>query len=88
MDDREQRGLIIAATCRLKQKGKVWLVPSQAGHGGSYTVVPDAKEPFCNCRDFETTGKPCKHIHAVTFTIKREQNERHRLRLEHVSDRP
>ncbi len=30
---REQRGLIIAATCRLKQKGKAWLVPSQSGKG-------------------------------------------------------
>lgn len=72
-DPREQRGLIIAATCRLKQKGKAWIVPSQTG-SGTYTVVPDEQQPFCSCPDFETTGKRCKHLHAVEFTIKREQN--------------
>src|SRR3954466_4754528 len=72
-DAREQKALIIAATCRLKQKGKVWFVPSQSGKG-TYTVVPDANEPFCNCRDFETTGKPCKHLRAVTYAIQREDN--------------
>lgn len=74
IDAREQRGLIIAATCKLRHKGKVWIVPSQSGQG-NYTVVPDATEPHCSCPDHETTGGRCKHIHAVEFAIKREQNE-------------
>ncbi len=28
MNERQQRGLVIAATQKLTQKGKVWLVPS------------------------------------------------------------
>src|SRR5262249_2193694 len=46
----------------------------QSGNG-TYTVVPDATQPFCSCPDHETTGGRCKHIHAVEITIKREQNE-------------
>jgi hypothetical protein len=38
MDPRQQRGLVIAATQKLVQKGKVWLVPSQTGNGKKYTV--------------------------------------------------
>jgi len=74
IDPRQQRGIIIAATCRLKQKGKAWLVPSQSGKP-AYTVVPDEHQPHCSCPDHETTGKRCKHIHAVEITIKREENE-------------
>ena len=73
IDAREQKGLVIAATCRLKKKGQAWLVPSQTGKG-SYTVVPDEHEPHCSCPDHETRGGRCKHIHAVEITIKREQN--------------
>jgi transposase/predicted nucleic acid-binding Zn finger protein len=72
MDAREQRGLVIAATAKLVQKGKVWLVPSQSGKG-KYTVCPDDEQPFCSCPDFEDRGEPCKHLHAVTFAIQREQ---------------
>ena len=71
MDARQERGLVIAATQKLVQKGKAWLVPSQSGRG-KYTVVPDDETPYCSCPDYEATGKPCKHIHAVTFTIQRE----------------
>lgn len=49
MNEREQRGLIIAATSKLQKKGIAWLVPSQAGKG-KYTVVPDAVQPHCSCR--------------------------------------
>jgi transposase/predicted nucleic acid-binding Zn finger protein len=77
MDPRTQRGLVIAATAKLIQKGKVWLVPSQSGKG-KYTVCPDTETPFCSCPDFEDgcggTGR-CKHLHAVTFTIQREHGE-------------
>jgi transposase len=72
MDARRERGLVIAATAKLVQKGKVWLVPSQSGKG-KYTVCPDAAEPFCSCPDFEERNEPCKHVHSVRFTIQREQ---------------
>ncbi len=71
MNDREQRGLAIAATCRINRKGPVWIVPSQSGDG-RYTVVPHAETPHCTCPDHETRGCKCKHIYAVEFVMKRE----------------
>src|SRR6266516_7299247 len=70
---REQRGLRIAATCKLTKKGGIWLVPSQSGHG-RYTVSPDLEAPHCTSPDHETRGLKCKHIFAVEFAINREQN--------------
>src|SRR5205085_2605756 len=75
MNAREERGLVIAATQKLTQKGKVWLVASQTGSGKKYTVHPDPETPFCSCPDFEEyggKGHKCKHIHAVEFTMQRE----------------
>src|SRR5271154_4345475 len=71
MNAREERGLVIAATQKLTQKGKVWLVPSQSGKG-KYTVCPDSETPFCSCPDHEETGGKCKHIYAVEVVMKRE----------------
>jgi hypothetical protein len=65
--------LAIAATQKLTQKGKVWLVPSASGNGKKYTVLPESQSPFCSCPDFEETGQRCKHIYAVRFTVTREQ---------------
>lgn len=73
MCDREQRGLVIAATSKLKRCGHVWIVPSASGNG-KYSVSPDAQAPYCSCPDFETRGVTCKHIHAVRITMKREQH--------------
>ncbi len=73
MNAREERGLAIAALCRIDHKGGVYLVPSQSGKG-KYTVCPDADHPHCTCPDHETTGGKCKHIYAVEFSMKREQN--------------
>jgi transposase/predicted nucleic acid-binding Zn finger protein len=70
---REQRGATIAAGSRIVQKGQVWIVPSQTGEG-KYTVVADEQTPYCNCPDFEKRGQECKHIYAVRYVIKREQN--------------
>lgn len=72
MTPREERGLVIAATQKMTQKGKIWLVPSQSGKG-KYTVCPDADCPYCSCPDHEETGQPCKHIFAVQFAVSREQ---------------
>lgn len=73
MAPRQQRGLQIAALCKLQKKGKKWIVPSQSGKG-KYTVCPDPTNPHCTCPDHANTGDKCKHIFAVEFTIQRERN--------------
>jgi transposase len=72
--EREQRGMRIAATCKLTKNGQVWLVPSQSGHG-RYTVSPDPESLHCSCPDHETRGLKCKHLFAVEFAMKREQHD-------------
>lgn len=69
---REQRGLAIAATCKLEKKDAgLWVVPSQSGCG-KYYVRPDKEVPSCTCPDHQELGHVCKHIHAVKFVIQRE----------------
>jgi len=70
--EREIKALQIAATAQLKRKGKVWLVPSQAGHG-EYEVRPDPQAPRCTCPDYEFRNTRCKHIVAVEYVLMREQ---------------
>ncbi|MGH9626129.1 MAG: SWIM zinc finger family protein [Bryobacteraceae bacterium] len=72
MDAREQKGLEIAATVKLKQKGGVWSVPCQGDKGGAYRVDLKGDEPTCSCPDHETRRVKCKHIHAVEYSIRRE----------------
>jgi len=73
MDAREQRGLLIAATCKVAKttKGDCWVVPSQAG-AGKYYVRPDQETPTCTCPDHQEWGHKCKHIFAVQIVIQRE----------------
>lgn len=76
MTDREQRGLKIAATCRIVEKNGQWVVPSQTGNG-TYRVnlaPPTPFVPLCTCPDHEETGKPCKHVYAVQFVVERESH--------------
>lgn len=73
MNAREERGLVIAATCKIDKKGGVFLVPSQSG-SGKYTVCPDPENPHCSCPDHETRGVKCKHIFAVEFAMQQQQN--------------
>jgi transposase len=70
MDAREQRGLAIAQTQTLIQKGEAWVVPSQSGNG-KYHVFPDKDHPRCTCPDHCEAGYKCKHIHAVFFVMQR-----------------
>jgi transposase len=72
ISDREIKALQIAAKTQLKRKGKVWLVPSQAGHG-EYEVRPDPQAPRCTCPDYEFRNARCKHIVAVEYVLMREQ---------------
>lgn len=71
MDAREERGLQIAQTARIIKTPVGWKVPSQSGNG-TYVVNLDHGHPFCTCPDFEARNQPCKHIHAVEFTIQKE----------------
>jgi transposase len=73
MCEREQRGLLIAATARITRKGNAWIVPSSSGVG-KYVVCPHPEQPTCSCPDHETRGCKCKHIFAVEFAMKREEN--------------
>jgi transposase len=72
LSDREIKALQIAAKSKLTQKGNVWLVPSQAGHG-EYEVRPDPQAPRCTCADYEFRNARCKHIVAVEYVLMREQ---------------
>ncbi|MBI3866459.1 MAG: transposase [Planctomycetia bacterium] len=70
MDSREQRGLVIAALCKLKKSGKAWLVPSQTEADTVYRV--DIEKKTCTCPDHEESGAPCKHIYAAEITSRRD----------------
>jgi transposase len=69
METREQRGIAIAKGKALKQKGALWVVPSQSG-SGTYIVEPGTQKPNCSCPDYETRGIKCKHLYAVEYTIR------------------
>lgn len=68
MNAREERGRKIAETCTIRQRGKLWEVPSQS-HDGKYLV--NLTREYCSCPDHVETGVECKHIHAVKFTLTR-----------------
>jgi transposase len=68
---RRQRGLAIAALCRIEKSGNKWVVPAQSGRG-RYFVDLNSETPHCSCPDFEERGQPCKHVFAVQFVIGRE----------------
>src|SRR6267142_3094178 len=71
MEEREIKGLQIAAKSKLTRKGALWLVPSQSSTERYKVAMTD--KPECNCRDHEFTNDKCKHIFAVEYTIEREQ---------------
>src|SRR5206468_657139 len=71
MDEREQRGLEIAATTKIQKRDDAWVVPSQS-FNGSYRVTFASDGPHCTCPDFELRGKRCKHGYAVEFVMRRE----------------
>ena len=69
MDAREERGLAIAAKCKITKKDDSWLVPSQNDNAEKYTVIPGAK---CSCPDHEVRQVKCKHLWAVEYVLARE----------------
>src|SRR3954463_6551015 len=70
MSPREERGLVIAALCKLNKTPEGWLVPAQSGAERIYRV--DVEKQTCTCPDHTDAGFKCKHIYAVEFTAKRE----------------
>src|SRR5690349_5593330 len=70
METREQRGIIIAAICKLAQQDGRWIVPSQSGEK---KYVVDLERHSCTCPDHQETGFKCKHQWAAEFTVKRER---------------
>ena len=71
MNPREERGLIIAALCRLNRNTDgTWLVPSQSGAEVIYRVDLDAKT--CTCVDHKEDGNVCKHYYAAKITQQRD----------------
>jgi Transposase DDE domain/SWIM zinc finger len=75
---RRQRGLAIATLCNIRPEGKDnrYRVPSQTGDGHYLVCIDRRKGPDwrCDCRDFESRDKPCKHVYAVLAVIEREKN--------------
>jgi transposase len=72
MDAREQRGLIIAATCRLNRlPDGTWLVPSQTNRE-SLTYRVDLEKKTCTCPDHVEGGFTCKHYYAASIVHKRD----------------
>ena len=69
MNAREERGLVIAALCKLNKTADCWLVPSQSSEL-IYRV--NVEKQTCTCPDHQEAGFKCKHLYAVEFTIKRE----------------
>jgi transposase len=71
MTPREERGLIIAATCRLNRTDDgTWLVPSQTYAETIYRVNLETKA--CTCLDCTDGGFVCKHYFAATIVHKRD----------------
>ena len=68
---RQLRGMAIAAMIRVEKNRLGYKVPSQSGNG-SYVVNTD-DTPFCTCPDFEKRQRPCKHVVAVQYIIRREE---------------
>jgi transposase len=71
MNAREERGLVIAALCRLdQQSADEWVVPSQSKSETLYRV--NLRDQTCTCPDHAEAGQKCKHLYAVEITMKRE----------------
>jgi transposase len=72
MNAREQRGLIIAATCRLNRKADgTYIVPSQTRKETiSYEV--DLQSKKCTCPDCTEGGFVCKHYYAASIVHRRD----------------
>ena len=62
MTPREERGLVIAATKRIKEQNGKWLVPSSDNASRKYTVCNGEDSCSCTCPDFEERGSLQAHF--------------------------
>jgi transposase len=69
MDMRELKGLEIAARSKLTYKQGAWYVPSQ-GNRGAYRVTLSPES--CECEDFVTRARACKHVIAARLVQERD----------------
>ena len=79
MDAREERGRVIAATCKIIQHrpphSRRFYVPSASQDGRKYTVdMSSADNPTCTCPDYEEREMKCKHIYAVLYRMEMAEN--------------
>ena len=74
MELRQQRGLELAATRKIRFENGFWAVPSQTGDGRRYRVQITSEMFSCTCLDHETRGIKCKHVYAATYVMERNQN--------------
>ena len=75
MTPREERGLVIAALCKLnKGSDGVWKVPSQTPGMSDKQYIVNPKAQTCSCPDHSENGHKCKHLFAVEMTMKREHD--------------
>lgn len=73
MNEREQRGLVIAATCRLNRLNDgTWLVPSQSRKDGAATYRVNLDKKTCTCPDHREGGFTCKHYYAAAIVHQRD----------------
>ena len=71
---RRQRGLAIAALVPITKDRFGYRVPSQSSKKReSYIVTLDGDNGGCSCPDYEERQRPCKHLYAVQYVIKREE---------------
>jgi transposase len=73
MDIREQRGIVLAATKKIRRQGIRWMVPSQTSEK-VYSVYITHRQTECTCPDYETRRENCKHIFAAMYVMQREEN--------------
>ena len=75
MTPREERGLLIAAMCRLNRADDgTWLVPSQSPKTDHAHVCyrVDLKTKSCTCLDHKEGGFTCKHYYAASIVHQRD----------------
>jgi transposase len=72
MTPREERGVLIAATCRLHRNDDgTWKVPSQTSKEAIFYTV-DLATKACTCPDCKENGMVCKHYFAASIVHKRD----------------
>ncbi len=61
MEPREQRGLIIAALCKLTRKGQAWEVPSQTVSDRKYVVSLETGSCTCPAAILVRSRRNCSN---------------------------